>query len=145
MRYDNLSSVKIDEKKKPQNKKTGIIEWNDVRLEPHEEEIAKFLADYGLNIEVIKPTNTPKTKTPDFLINGVLWEAKSPVGSSKSTLPRQFRRSKKQANKVIIDLRRIRIPASYAEREVIYRFEKTRDINQLLVITKDNRLLDIKK
>lgn len=143
--YARVAGVKITELKMVPKNKMGMIKNDGVRIEPHEYDTALFLTNYGFRIEVIRPINIPKTKSPDFLIAGALWESKSPVGSGKSTIPRQFHRSKKQANRMILDLRRINLSAKIAETEATRCFRAARNIDCLLLITKDKRLLDIKR
>ena len=126
-------------------KKVGHIITNGVKLKPHEESTAVFLAQYGFNIEFIRPTNTYRTRSADFLVNKSIWEAKSPDGGGNSTIGRQFHVASKQADKLILDLRRIKLPAVKAENQAKTRFEKSKNIKSLLLITKDGRLLDIKR
>ena len=123
----------------------GRINMNGVRLEAHEYDTINYLASYGLDIEVIKPVNTPKTHNADYLIKGLIWEAKSPNGSGSSTIARQFHKASKQSDKMILDLRRVKLEAQRAEREARFRFEKSKNIKRLMLITKDDRLFDIKK
>ncbi|MBR3253078.1 hypothetical protein IKF84_03340 [Candidatus Saccharibacteria bacterium] len=137
--------MKIRELRRVSADKVGYLKKNDIRLEPHEEDTALYLTQYGFNIDVIKPNNTPKTNSPDFLVNGVIWEAKSPEGGGNSTIARHFHKASKQAGKMILDLRRIKRPAEKAEREAKYRFEKAKNIKQLMLITKDGKLFDISK
>lgn len=125
--------------------KMGRVNMNGVRLEAHEYDTICHLASYGLDIEVIKPINMPKVHNADCLINGLIWEAKSPNGGGNSTIARQFHKASKQSDKMILDLRRVKLEAQRAEREARFRFEKSKNIKRLMLITKDDRLFDIKK
>lgn len=58
---------------------------------------------------------------------------------------RQFHKASKQSDKMILDLRRVKLEAQKAEREVRFRFEKSRNIKRLMFITKDGKLFDISK
>lgn len=135
---------KVTELRLVSKAKLGRVDTRGVRLEAHEYDTIYFLARYGFDIEVIKPTNCPKTKSPDFLIDGSIWEAKSPEGAGASTIGRQFHKASKQASKMVLDLRRIRLPAAKTEADAIRRFAKSTSIKRLLLITKDGRLLDIR-
>lgn len=137
-------SLKITELNLVDRAKLGRVDTRGVHLEAHEYDTIYYLARYGFNVEVIRPTNCPKTKNPDFLIGGSIWEAKSPEGSGSSTIARQFHKAGKQADKIVLDLRRIKLPAARAEAEAISRFSKSCSIKRLLLITKDGRLLDIR-
>ena len=135
----------IQELQKVAANKIGRVNKNAVKLLPHEDSTALHLAQYGFNIDYIMPRHAFKAKNPDFLVNGVVWEAKSPEGNGKNTIKHQFDGTSKQSNLMILDLRRIRMPSDKAKSQAIARFEKTKNIKRLLLITKDGSLLDIKR
>lgn len=59
------------------------------RPRQHEIEVAEILAEYfKLDVEFVPTTNR---NTPDFLIDGVLWELKSPQGKGKNNVERQLK------------------------------------------------------
>ncbi|MDO4889517.1 MAG: hypothetical protein Q4A25_02420 [Candidatus Saccharibacteria bacterium] len=107
--------MKITELKQVARNKIGRVNLNNAHLEAHEYETILFLNLYGFDIEVIKPHNIPKTHNPDFLIGGAVWETKSPEGSGNSTVSCQFHNAGRQSDRLI------------------------------LLITKDKKLLDIKR
>ena len=137
--------MKVRELKKVPKHKIGRVDTNGVHLEVHEYDTIYCLASFGFDVEVIVPTNTPKTHNADYLINGSLWEAKSPIGGSTSCISRQFHKASKQADKMILDLRRIKMGAVKSRCEAISRFEKAKGIKRLIMITKDGRMLDLVK
>ena len=137
--------MKIIELTTPRKQRIGIVNTNNTHLENHEYETIHFLASFGFNIDIIRPTNAPGTRTPDFLLNGAVWEAKCPHGTGYSTIGRQFHYAGRQAERLVLDLRRIKLPAKEAEQESLIRFNRSRRIKHLLLITKDCRLLDISK
>ena len=49
--------------------KIGKITPNGVSLEKHENDTVVFFTNLGYNIELIPPSNTPKAKTPDFMMD----------------------------------------------------------------------------
>ena len=51
--------------------KRGSFINHALKIRPHELESINFLLDRGFNIELIIPSNTPKNKNPDFLMNGI--------------------------------------------------------------------------
>ena len=126
-------------------KKKGKIIPNGVSLEKHESETVVFFTDLGYDIELIPPSNNPKTKTPDFLMNGVEWEMKSPHGKSKNTLEHIFKRAKRQSENIIIDLTHAKIAEDIAVKEIKRRFAQSKSCKRLKIITKDHRLLEFKK
>ena len=75
-------------------RRKGKIIPNGVILEPHEYETVTFLTEQGFNIELIKPTHTPKMKNPDIMMNGLIWEMKCPQGKSWKTVEQNCRKLK---------------------------------------------------
>ena len=57
----------------PKNRRGKFLK-NGVKLEPHEEDTAKFLVNYGFTIDVMRPVNTPKVR-PRGLNHGVALNA----------------------------------------------------------------------
>lgn len=137
--------MKIIERNRVPKNKIGRIKLNNIHLEPHELKTINFLILYGFNIEVLKPSNTPSIKNADFYIKGIIWEAKSPNGSGNSTIARQFHKAGKQSDHMILDLRRVKLDSNKAKNEAFNRFNMSRRIKRLLLITKDEKLLDIAK
>ena len=72
--------MKIRELERVPASRIGRVNKNGIEIKPHEESTALHLTQYGFNIDVIRPSNTPKTSSPDFLVNGAIWETKSPEG-----------------------------------------------------------------
>ena len=95
--------------------KIGKIIPNGVSLEKHESDTAVFFTNLGFNVELIPPSNTPKSKSPDFIMNGKAWEMKSPQGKSRVTVEHAFKRAAKQSENIIIDLRRTKIPSNQSK------------------------------
>lgn len=137
--------IKISKLKKVTKRNFGHIVKNGVKLESHEEDTIELLCKYGFSIEVIKPTNIPHSSNPDFLIEGTIWETKSPEGSKESTIDRKFHEAGHQANNFILDLRRIKLVAYRAEKEALKQFKYSRSIRRLILITKEGEVLDIRK
>ena len=126
-------------------KKKGKIIPNGVSLEKHENETIVFFTELGFDIELIPPSNSPKAKTPDFMMGGVAWEMKSPQGKSKSSLEHLFKKATKQSENIIIDLTHSRMKEKVALKEVERCFNQTGSCRKLKVITKNHKLLEYKK
>ena len=67
-----IGSVQYFDKNK--ERKFGKIIPNGVSLEKHENNTVVFFTNLGHNVELIPPSNTPKAKTPDFMMDGQAWE-----------------------------------------------------------------------
>ena len=104
-----------------------------------------FFTNLGYNIELIPPSNTPKAKTPDFMMDGKAWEMKSPQGKSRVTVEHAFKRAAKQSENIIIDLRRTKIPTDQTKTALEKLFGSSRRVRNLKVITREQQLLDFKK
>lgn len=76
-----------------ENQEIGRIAMNGATLEPHEYKTVSFLAGLGKDIEIILRSQTPNMKNPDFFMDGLVWEAKSPIMNEKRALERLFYRA----------------------------------------------------
>ena len=135
--------MKIKEIKK--TGKIGRVSINGVFLEPHEHKTIRFLAEYGMNIEAIRASNTPGVHTADILVDGAIWEMKAAFGGGKSTILRQFRGASKPSDRMVLDLRNAKLSPEDAEKDALGYFKKSRGIRRLRLITKEGKLLDIFK
>lgn len=130
---------------------TGVEEssWvfrnNGVRLEPHEENTAKFLVLYGFNIEAIRPMNTPKLNNPDILMNGTIWEMKAPIKYNENTLKIRMKKASKQAKRIVFDFRNMKRDYEEAQAFVIKLFIGNREMRRMIIVTKDKKVLDFYK
>jgi len=71
---------------------------------------ASLLAShFKADVEFIPRSNY---KTPDFLIEGVVWELKSPTGKGKHNIEHQMKAGIKQSGNIIFDARRSKIHIS---------------------------------
>ena len=125
--------------------KVGKIIPNGVSLEKHENNTIVFFTNLGHSIELIPPSNTPKVKSPDFIMDGKAWEMKSPQGGSRVTVEHAFKRAAKQSENIILDLRRTKIPTNQAETSIKKLFKTSRRVRALKVITREQELIDLKK
>lgn len=118
-----------------QNQEMGRIVMNGVTLEPHEYETVLFLAGLGKDIELIPRSRTPNMKNPDFFMDGLVWEAKSPLVNEKRALERLFYRASMQSGNLIFDLRRLRGQGDIAIRVIDACFKNTRRVRNMYIIT----------
>ena len=125
--------------------KRGKIIPNGVALEVHEFSTILYFTELGKTIELIPASHTPGAKTPDFKMNGVLWEMKCPQGKSKTTLEHAFKKAITQSDSVIFDLRHIKFAEDLAINTLTQLFKQTRRCKRLIIITKSQNHLDFKK
>ena len=121
----------------------SLLIQNGVHLEDHEYQTIKLLLEFGFSIELIPVSLTKGVHTPDIIIDGVFWEMKSPTGGSKNTIKHTMQNAAHQARNIIIDLRRCKLPQETAINEIKYRFQLSKRIIHIMIITKDLKLIDL--
>ena len=122
------------------NKKDGkVLIPDNIRPYPevHEIEIAEILARYySADVEFLLPIGGYKIKTPDIVMNGTLWEIKSPTGSSrKSTVQSQFK-GLRQSRNLIIDGRRTPLSDETMRQQIAREIAIHTRVGRILFITK---------
>lgn len=128
------------------NTKKGHIDISELNTPPekHEYDTAKYFAERGYDVIFIKPSNIKGTNTPDFIIDGKMWETKSPIGSSERTYDDIFKKAVKQSANIIFDLRRLTLMNEAKCLNFLKRKQRSLKVKNILVITRDGRLLTIK-
>ena len=124
---------------------SGKIEISKLNVPPekHELETARYFATRGYDIEFIPPSNIPEVHRPDILMLGIEWEIKCPIGKGRNTISRNIKQAVKQSENIIIDLRRIALPEKQCIIQIEKQVHERRSIKRILVIKKDQELLDI--
>jgi hypothetical protein len=113
------------------------------RPRQHEIDVAEVLAKhFKANVEFVPTT---EQNTPDFLIEGVLWELKSPQGTGKNNIQRQLQYASHQSPNVILDSTRSKMHATKIKREVEYQFKIIRSVKRLLFVSKDKKVFEIER
>ncbi len=123
----------------------GRLTAHNVILEQHELTTITFFLEHGKNIELIPPSLTPKSKTPDFIMDGIAWEMKSPQGKSIITIERALHRGARQSRHIILDLRRMKIPDAKMQTYVKRQFQLFRSIKKLKIILTSGKIIDLRK
>ena len=113
--------------------------------ERHEYETARFFAKLGFDIVFVKPRSIKGSHDPDFFMKGRNWETKSPKIYSKSSFEYNFKKAQKQSEHIIFDLRRLSIIDSRKYLKELIKWSDATKIKTLLIITKDGKLLDVKR
>ena len=115
--------------------------------ERHEIEVAWILArQYGCVVEFLRPIDGYKTKTADIVMNGVMWEMKSPIGSSKSnTLKSQFKKAARQSRFMIVDGRRTKLEDAFVIKQIQAKISSTTRLKKIIFISKQGKVLEFLK
>lgn len=108
---------------------------------PHELRVAKILAFAGYAVEFIPETNT---KTADILLDGIEFEIKSPKSANANSLEHILKKAVKQSCNIIIDTSRMKnVRDDNTRRFLINQVRIRRQINNLIMITKQGQIIDI--
>lgn len=116
--------------------KKGKITPNGVVLKTHENATVVFLTEQGHDIELIPKSNISGVHSPDILMDNLKWEMKSPKGEGKYLISNTIQKAVKQSRNLIIDLRRTKRHQTKCLREIEKEFQKSKSIDNLIVITK---------
>jgi hypothetical protein len=113
--------------------------------ELHEVEAAWILAHHlNTTVEFLIPINGYKTKTHDLVINGIIWEMKSPEGNSKTTVGNQFKNASKQrARYLIFDARRTTLKDDRVIPKIRNEIKYRKSIRRVLFIAKNGIVIEI--
>lgn len=114
-------------------------------FEPHELATAEFLVERGKTVELLIPANSFKRTNADLLMQGVIWEMKSPVVNTSQSLTRLFYRGTTQSENLIFDLRRLKACNQPAQTLLRKLFQSSRKVRKLLIITQAEALLIFEK
>jgi hypothetical protein len=129
------------------DKKLGrIIIPHGANIWHHELLTADALAGAGYIIEFLATKNMKHAKSPDALMNGEIWEIKSPVASKLSAVERNLKRAYRQSANIVFDSHRMgRMPDKSIQNELIKQFKLTKNIKQLLFVDRKRDVIDISK
>ncbi len=127
------------------SKQPGKIIPNGVKPEPHEMDTFLLFANLGKTVELITPSNTPHSKRPDFVMDGLEWETKSPTQKSRRTIERVFYEASNQSKNIVIDLRRINNDIKSMVHLLEKCFRTTRKVHKMYVIIKPGKIMFYKK
>ena len=107
---------------------------------PHELRIARILCAGGYRVEFVPASNT--AKMPDFWINGVEYELKSPISNKISAIERNLKRASKQSLNIVFDSSRMKgLRDDIVLREIKARFLADRIIKRVLFVNKKGKLI----
>jgi hypothetical protein len=111
------------------------------RPRQHEIDAAEVLAKhFNVDIEFVRTT---ENNTPDFLIDGLLLELKSPQGRGRNNIQRQLKYASKQSKNIIINAHRSKLHINKIKGELTIQFKKTRSIRRILLINKTGKVIEI--
>lgn len=125
--------------------KRGHYCKNGIGLESAEENTIRYLCQFGFSIDCIKPLNIKRIKNPDVLLNGVVWEIKTPISDNKNTIKNRFRTASKQSTRAVFDLRNIKQNSEKVEKQIIGLFGGDGNLRKIIIVRKDGVVLEYSK
>lgn len=115
-----------------------------VNVWPHERETALALARVGKAVEFVKKSNEPYATSADVMIDGLLWEMKSPTSGKLRMVERNLRRAAHQSSNVVFDSRRMKgVPDAAIERELRKWSSELRGVSHVLFVNRHGHVIDI--
>lgn len=110
----------------------------------HELKTAHALAQYGFTVEFVAVSNNHKAKTADVVIDGVLYEIKSPKTDKLSAVERNLKRATKQSSNIIIDSRRMsKLHDATIQKFLAQKLKQQKTIKSILFINRKHQVIDI--
>ena len=103
---------------------------------------------FQCDVEFLVPIDDYKRKTADISMLGVVWELKSPTGTSRSTIGNQFRRASQQSRNIVIDTRRTALEYDTIEKTVLFELKNRpsmKKVNRVILIDKFEKVVEIQK
>lgn len=114
------------------------------RKPPSEHEVltALRLAETGMDVLFRIDSRDTSAKNPDAEMNQQVWEFKAPKGQGKNTVDSQMKRAGKQAERLVLDLRRSKLDDKESIR-YIRRSMQGRHLTQVIVIDHAENIVHI--
>ncbi len=125
------------------HRKPGKLIQNGVLLKIHEHETIQTLLWYFKIIELIPKSEKYGVHTADAHLDEITWELKCLKGSGKYVIANLIKKALRQSENIVVDLRRSKIPETKCIRELNKIFSERKKLKQLLVITKNEKVIDI--
>lgn len=116
----------------------SIVPWD------HELKTAHALAQHGFTVEFVAVSNNHKAKTADVVIDGVLYEIKSPKTDKLSAVERNLKRATKQSGNTIIDSRRMsKLHDATIQKFLAQKLKQQKTIKKILFVNRRHKVIDI--
>lgn len=122
---------------------TYIVDGHHVVFDTSEIEraVANILANkYGKTVELVPKINYPVgLQTPDYLIDGVRYDLKSPTGKGKNLLKGLIAKKRKQADNFIINISECQLSLKEIERQIheLYKSPQVGFVINIVVMKND--------
>lgn len=110
----------------------------------HELKTAQTLAQCGYVVEFVTVSNTLRSKSADVVIDGALYEIKSPKTDKLSAVERNLKRATKQSANIIIDSHRMsKLRDAAIQTFLAQKFKQQKAIKKILFVNRKRDVIDI--
>lgn len=111
---------------------------------PHEVKTANTLAYRGHSVEFIPAQHIYRRKSPDILLDGVIYEIKAPLSHKMATIERNLKKASKQARCIVFDSRRMKsVPDEAILAELAKQYRKSKIIKKIVFINRHGEVVDV--
>lgn len=125
--------------------KGKIIITSGANVWSHELKTAEALAAVGYTVEFIRRSEERYATSADCIIDGTVWEMKSPTTDSKRRIQRTLRDALSQSQYVIFDSRRMKgLPDKAIEQELRKWAPELKSLKRLIFVGRGGVVIDIK-
>jgi len=115
-------------------------------VRPHEMETAERLRALGFAVEFLPVSDEPGRRNPDILLNGEIWEMKSPQGNSeKNTIDTQLRDAGHQSAHLVLDTSRTPLADDFIVAEVRRRLQYRLRLKSVIILLKNGDVVRINR
>ncbi|MCL2173706.1 hypothetical protein FWH58_00160 [Candidatus Saccharibacteria bacterium] len=128
--------------KKPKPGK--IIEDPRANIRDHERRTARALANSGYTVEFIIASRIDGKKSADVLIDGMIFEIKSPITNKITQIEKNLKKANRQAQNIVIDSQRMKnFPDKKLTEWLKKYFVANKSIKILWQVTHDRKVVKI--
>lgn len=121
-----------------------LIIPDEAKKELFKHEINSFeaLRDNGYIVEIIVASKLYKVRSADTLINGAIWEIKSP--DNNDNIEKALRKAKQQCDRIVIDTRRTKLADDFIVKRLKRELQLRKKLRFAKIIDKNGKVIDIK-
>lgn len=119
------------------SKQGDIIIREGAQVWDHELRTARALTVAGYDVVFLPKSNNSNESSPDVLLDGLIWEMKSPVSDQAKRVQRSLRRGLHRSENIIFDSRRIKkLSDAQVRRELEKWAPQLRHLKRLIYVDK---------
>lgn len=116
-----------------------------VNIWPQELETAQAYAASGKRVHFVRKNDQYRARSADAVIDGVVWEMKSPKADNIRAIDRNVRRALKQSCNVIIDSKRMKkVSDVQIEKKLRSLATELNSLKRLQFVNRKREIIDIK-